>query len=260
MTGPIIRITPTELHVDDPDYYATLYERAGRRDRYTYFAGRFGYAGDLFSTIPHDLHRNRRKSLAPFFSNKRISDFQSVIRSKVDKLCSAFQGYEEGDQVVNLRRAWMALTTDVITEYSFAKSYNQLDVPDFKETLHESLVAIYAAGQLGLHFPIIFPILDMLPEWFTLWAEPRLRHVMGFRNDLAKKVREIRDGVNQGHKEAAHPTLFHELLLSDLPESEKTDARLGDEAQLVVAAGLITTSRLVHHHCAFFSNSMEPFN
>jgi cytochrome P450 len=32
------------------------------------------------------------------------------------------------------------------------------------------------------------------------------------------------------------------VLNSDLPESEKSDARLGDEAQLIVAAGLITTS------------------
>lgn len=44
------------------------------------------------------------------------------------------------------------------------------------------------------------------------------------------------------HKQADHPTIFHELLYSDLPEEEKTDARLGDEAQLIVAAGLITTS------------------
>ena len=40
----------------------------------------------------------------------------------------------------------------------------------------------------------------------------------------------------------SHPTIFHELLNSDLPASEKTDARLGDEAQLIIAAGLITTS------------------
>lgn len=32
------------------------------------------------------------------------------------------------------------------------------------------------------------------------------------------------------------------MLNSDLPEAEKTDARLGDEAQLVIAAGLLTTS------------------
>ena len=30
--------------------------------------------------------------------------------------------------------------------------------------------------------------------------------------------------------------------MSDLPDSEKTNARLGDEAQLIIAAGLITTS------------------
>lgn len=39
-----------------------------------------------------------------------------------------------------------------------------------------------------------------------------------------------------------HPTIFHELLYSDLPAHETSDARLGDEAQLIVAAGLITTS------------------
>ena len=53
---------------------------------------------------------------------------------------------------------------------------------------------------------------------------------------------EIRKGINEAHKDANHPTIFHELLHSDLPEEEKSDARLGDEAQLIVAAGLITTS------------------
>lgn len=53
---------------------------------------------------------------------------------------------------------------------------------------------------------------------------------------------EIRKGINESHKNVNHPTIFHELLNSDLPAEEKSDARLGDEAQLIVAAGLITTS------------------
>lgn len=53
---------------------------------------------------------------------------------------------------------------------------------------------------------------------------------------------EIRKGANEAHKHVEHSTIFHELLHSDLPEEEKFDARLGDEAQLIVAAGLITTS------------------
>lgn len=55
-------------------------------------------------------------------------------------------------------------------------------------------------------------------------------------------MEEIRKGINEAHKTVSHPTIFHELLNSDLPEEEKSDARLGDEAQLIIAAGLITTS------------------
>lgn len=48
-------------------------------------------------------------------------------------------------------------------------------------------------------------------------------------------MRQIRDGINTEHKAESHPTIFHEVLdNSELPE--------GDEAQLIVAAGLITTS------------------
>lgn len=177
------------------------------------------------------------------FSAKRISEFQPVIRTMVDKLSSKLDDFKESGAVLSLDKAFMALTTDIITEYAFAKSYNQLDVPNFTETMHEALVAIYVVGHFALHFPIVFPILDLLPDWFTLTVQPVLQPVIGLRYDLGRKVREIRDGMNEGHKQVSHPTIFHELLNSDQPDSEKTDARLGDEAQLIVAAGLVTTSR-----------------
>lgn len=180
-TGPIIRITPFELHIDDPDYYATLYERTGRRDKYAYFSGRFGYASDSFSTIDHETHRMRRKALSPFFSDKKISEFQPVIRNKVYKLCQKLAEYQQDGRILPLHRAWMALTTDTITEYAFGRAYNQLDSPDFQETLHEALLAIYTTGQFALHFPIVFPILDMLPDWFVLKAQPVLQPVVGLR-------------------------------------------------------------------------------
>ena len=66
----------------------------------------------------------------------------------------------------------------------------------------------------------------------------------------------IRDGINQGHKTSKHPTIFHELINSDLPEEEKMDARLGDEAQLIVCAGLITTSWALS--VATFYLSLKP--
>jgi cytochrome P450 len=123
----------------------------------------------------------RRKALSPFFSDKKITEFQPVIRSKVNKLCQKLAEYQQDGRVLPLDRAWMALTTDTITEYAFGRAYNQLDSPDFRDTLHEALVAIYTTGQFALHFPIVFPILDSLPDWFVLRAQPVLQPVVGLR-------------------------------------------------------------------------------
>jgi cytochrome P450 len=179
--------------------------------------------------------------MAPMFSVQKIDDFQPVIRSKVAKLCDKIALYQDG-RILPLNRAWMALTTDIITEYSFARSYDQLDSEGFKETLHEALVAIYTVGHFALHFPVVFPILDVLPDWVVRRAQPEVLPVLGMRRDTTRQVNELRRGLKGDQKRAGHVTIFQELLNSDLPEEEKSDARLGDEAQLIIAAGLITTS------------------
>lgn len=83
--------------------------------------------------------------------------------------------------VVTLSRAWIALTTDVITDYAFGKSYDHLSSPGFEETLHEMLLGIFSIGQVGLHFPVLFPILGMMPEWLIRWVKPEIMPVLGLR-------------------------------------------------------------------------------
>jgi len=82
---------------------------------------------------------------------------------------------------VNMNRALMALTTDIITEYAFARSYNQLDSPGFMDTFEEALMTIYTTGPFALHFPLVFPLLDAIPEWITRKIKPEIFPVIGFR-------------------------------------------------------------------------------
>lgn len=44
------------------------------------------------------------------------------------------------------------------------------------------------------------------------------------------------------YKDAAQKTIFHEILASDLPESEKTPSRLWQDGQVTVIAGTLTTA------------------
>jgi cytochrome P450 len=52
-------------------------------------------------------------------------------------------------------------------------------------------------------------------------------------------------GDNDNYKTASHPTIFHELLNSDMSPEEKSFIRIVEEGQTVVGAGTITTAHML---------------
>jgi hypothetical protein len=55
--------------------------------------------------------------------------------------------------------------------------------------------------------------------------------------ERCNQIEEIRHNPDIGKKDVSHPTIFHDLLTSSLPESEKSTERLAEEAVLLVGAG-----------------------
>lgn len=68
VTGPIVRINPDELYIQDSDFYEELYSRVARRDKYEHDAGRLGNNTSIFTTSDHNLHALRRSCLNAMFS------------------------------------------------------------------------------------------------------------------------------------------------------------------------------------------------
>jgi cytochrome P450 len=52
----------------------------------------------------------------------------------------------------------------------------------------------------------------------------------------------MKSGQRDDSKDADHRTIFYEILNSDLPPDEKSDARLAEDGQIVVIAGTLTTA------------------
>jgi hypothetical protein len=143
-------------------------------DKYQWMSGRFGTEDAFMMTAPDDLHRLRRGALNPFFSRKRIIDFQPVVREKVSKLCRKLIQLHERNSEFHWHRAMTAYAGDVISEYSFAKSYNHLDSPDFSETYFEPMHAACEGGALTLQFPWLWPLMNSLPDAVVLKLQPKL--------------------------------------------------------------------------------------
>lgn len=158
LQGPIVRITPFELHVDDSDYWDELYSRTARYDKYEWLAGRFGANTMTFTTSKSDHHAIRRAPLNPMFSKRSIAKFEPVIKDKVELMCKAIRAHSETGEVLVLSDAFSAFSGDVITEYCFGFCYNHLESPGFKENFHPTFMALAKFSHLVLQFPLVFPV------------------------------------------------------------------------------------------------------
>lgn len=51
LTGPIVRISPYELHINDTDYYDELYGGSKKFDKYPWAARLFGNSSSAVNTV-----------------------------------------------------------------------------------------------------------------------------------------------------------------------------------------------------------------
>jgi hypothetical protein len=65
LEGPIIRITPDELHVNDPAFYDILFNKNPKSVKNPWFNPRFGNESGVFSTCDAAHHKLRRGALNP---------------------------------------------------------------------------------------------------------------------------------------------------------------------------------------------------
>ena len=87
MQGPIVRITPREVHVNDLDFLLTIYPLSPleKRDKDPVQLRGLDVGLSTASTVCHNLHHRRREAIAPFFAEKNVLGLESMIRQKVEQ-------------------------------------------------------------------------------------------------------------------------------------------------------------------------------
>lgn len=171
--GPIIRVTPHELHVADPNYFDELYNCTTQPDKYEWMCNRFGNPSCILETCAHELHRTRRAALNPLFSRREIHDkFVPMIWQKINQLCSKLEQIQIEGRVTPINRAWSAFAGDIMSQLAFGESYNHLASPDFEVNFHDGFVAAAKLGPVCLQFPWIGPFMRSVPSSLVLKMQP----------------------------------------------------------------------------------------
>ncbi|KAH0592342.1 hypothetical protein MHUMG1_09955 [Metarhizium humberi] len=243
--GPIIRVGPREVHINNPDFYETVYALRGKRNKDPWFTSNFAVPKSSFGTLSHDVHRSRRSLMAPYFSKARVQRIESTILAKVDKLVRRLEEFVHSQQPLRLDPVFSCLLVDIVSEYTNYKCFNYLDSPDFQPIWADTTKDLSECAMMSRNLPGVFGILACLPRRLVKQIYPKLITVMDFRADCIKEVAHMFHNTSDSKEMAEvkicqEPTLFHDLLkLESSPDAEE---RVLHEFISIITAGTETTS------------------
>ncbi|KAI9368159.1 cytochrome P450 [Aspergillus egyptiacus] len=257
--GPIVRITPWELSIRDLDFYHELYVASSTRRTDSWARGREGngFDGKSYShhlSVSHDLHRQRRKHLETFFSKQNITRFEDIIVNKIQLLEDQLWRLKGTKSVVSVNDAFTALTGDIIGHVACGAHPGLVDDANFSPEWHDLMTKTVLVAPLFRCSSWLNRLIQCLPSSVLQRLYPE-----GISNMMVGKmgkeyIERTKNRIQQKKDSDANSpklSVFHHLLTSNIPESEKSTSRLQAEAMVILIAGTFTSahtlSMIVYH-------------
>ncbi|PSR76355.1 cytochrome P450 [Coniella lustricola] len=249
--GPIIRITPDEVSICDPDFVDTIYAPGPdhKRDKDFQKTKALGINTSIGGSISHELHRKRREALNPFFSQQRISRLSPELADNITQIEAVFSRASSSSEVLNLSDIYYAFCNDIVHKYCFGNNANLLHDLSLAGTNRENVASVLRRTKFNLHFSWVRDMMQKLPPAIGISiTPPGIRDIIAFRRSIRAQVASILAGKRSSTET---PSIFTHLRDSpDLPTSEKSPQRLEDEATLLIMAGTFSPmlSLVVAHY------------
>ena len=200
--GPIVRIGPGEVHIDDPAWFETFKPLgAAKRDRFAPRARISNTPSGTFGTIvrspwpnqarrlayrltfcsqDHDLHRSRKMVIAPFFSRRTIAAKQNILFEKARDMCDLIREDRAAGRPTRLDHAYGAYSLDIICEMVMGMSEHVLRDREKAAMWRNTLASIFEVIPLATNFPFIMTLMQSLPDSWVGKMNPYLGFLTQF--------------------------------------------------------------------------------
>lgn len=183
LPGPIIRIKPDELHIQDASFFETLYVRSGSLDKLQSLENRFNNPSALLNTPKHSIHRIRRKALDPFFTRRKITEYVPTISEMLERICERIEkDFLVCSRILLIQEMWGCFSTEVIVNYCFGLSKQFIEAPDFRSAFHGAMMDIEDQVHIMTQFPILYRVMNLLPDRLIVWMQPKMSSMIDFNN------------------------------------------------------------------------------
>ncbi|OGM50575.1 hypothetical protein ABOM_000567 [Aspergillus bombycis] len=237
--GPVVRISPNEVHCNDVRFAEEIYPLGGRKRNKPLHQvrGSGAMAHAIFSTVDHDIHRVRRTAIAKFFSRGQVSRLEPKIHRLAQRLCDKILA--QGKDPLDIPSAYSCFSTDVISDYCFGESYGFLDQASWEPNFRKPIFSLFTPVFAFRFFPFLEPLAIAASSISKHLSEDMGLLIKTLTVDMPESIQKTKADLDAGIT-SKEQTVFGSLLESDLPAEEKSVRRLTDEAASLIAAGTET--------------------
>lgn len=111
-----------------------------------------------FGTLLHDTHRRRRATISPLFSKGACAASESSIYRNVELLLARIDDQIRTTGSAEMRRNYLALTTDTLSDHCFGRSTGLLLDEQAATEWQNTIKAVAFLTPLAKQFPWIIPL------------------------------------------------------------------------------------------------------
>ncbi|KAJ5986495.1 cytochrome monooxygenase aflU [Penicillium sp. IBT 35674x] len=237
--GPIVRVSPREVHIKDSNYYDDIYASSlRRREKDLITVRQFDIEGSAFSSVSPEDHRERRAPFEKFFSRSAIAKMEETIQSSLDQLCEHLTSACKTCKVVNLDAGFAGMTADIIHKYTLGYNSGNLDNEDFNENVRDGVNALFRGAHLLFFLPFLQTFFSSLPLSVLRWVNPSAYILANQKMDVHSHVVDALAG-----KRTENGSIMESLASNGLAQHLRGATRLTNEAFSILIGGTETTGR-----------------
>lgn len=227
--GPIVRITPNEIAINDPASFKDIHKIGSgfnKTNWYEYLnTNGVGKCPGVFNMTNPKEHAARRKLLAKGFSQRHLREqWEDVVREKVDLAVARIKA-DATSGTADILKWWTYLATDVSAHLMFGESFHMLESGE-RVPYIVALEKATICSAISWELPLVFWIGRHLP--FT-----------AMRNIFYANAVLLEQGRLAVKNSKAQDFSTSNIFATAVSEAEKGDGTLTDEDIQTEAGNLI---------------------
>lgn len=236
--GPIVRITPYEVHIDDPTFFNELYNVTKKLDKDPWYYSWLDRNGSIFATTDADLHKLRSSVIKKAFSISSIARVEPVLRKHLETFCRRLSECRDSKTAIPMSDVFRSLAVDIITDLSLPETHNLLETPDFGAAHSDFIRGITEISLWNRHLLFVNRLFQCLPRWVVALQGPTALHVIDAVEGQKAQAQRVIENNGEPISSKSYPVIMNEVFkFEDLPSSEKTQTRLYEEIAILIGAG-----------------------